>query len=252
MTLLMKKGPQPSFSQSGKPGQRQQERLQRIERRKQRRRTWVSIFFAIVLLTFSGLGFWQLQRINADQVAAANQQATSTADTENTYATATSDAEAASIAATAEAQSAAITATAEILAGTPTPVIGAPTPAADTPPETTAEVITLPSGLQYIDIQEGVGMPAQSVYHTTVYYAGWVQGGEKFDSSADHGTEPFSPNAEQKMIEGWVEGLIGMKVGGIRRLIIPPELGYGDQVQGDGLIPANSTLIFDITLVSLH
>lgn len=249
----MKKGPQTSFSRHGNPGQRQQERLQRRERRRRRIRVWLSIFTALVLLVFAGIGFWQLQRFNADRQAVANQQATATINTQNNNATATTNVNNTNATATADAQSAQITATAQVLGGTPTPVIPKPTQAADSAPAVNGEVITLPNGLQYIDIQEGVGMPAQSVYHTSVYYVGWIKDGKKFDSSFDNGGEPFSPSLEQGgVIPGWVEGVKGMKVGGVRRLIIPPDLAYGEQGAGEGVIPPNATLIFDITLVSLH
>ncbi len=84
-----------------------------------------------------------------------------------------------------------------------------------------------------------------------MYYTGWVQGGQKFDSSYDEGKQPFavSPLGQASVITGWNQGLIGMKVGGTRRLIIPPNLGYGDQ--GRGPIPPDATLIFDITVVSI-
>ncbi len=87
------------------------------------------------------------------------------------------------------------TATAQVYASTPTPVVPSPTAAPASPPRVDGTPVKLPDGLQYIDISEGVGMPAQSVYDTTVYYTGWVQStGKKFDSSADHGGQPFSPD----------------------------------------------------------
>jgi FKBP-type peptidyl-prolyl cis-trans isomerase len=78
-----------------------------------------------------------------------------------------------------------------------------------------------------------------------------VQGGQKFESSYDDGKQPLSvsPLGQANVIMGWNQGLIGLKVGGTRRLIIPPSLGYGNQARGS--IPANSTLIFDVTVVSI-
>lgn len=249
MSQTVKKGSQESFRR-GRPGQRQQERIQRKERRQRRVRITLSIILAIVLVAFAGVIFWQVQRYNANLVAIANQNSTSTA---NAKPSATAKA-AAHITATAQvtatAQSANLTATAQIYAGTPTPVVPAATKAPDTPPTVSGTPVKLADGLQYIDIKVGEGMPAQSVYNTKVYYTLWVQStGKKVDSTYDDGGTAFEPDASQGVIQGWQEGLVGMKVGGTRRLIIPPDLAYGDQEQTN--IPANSTLIFDVTLVAL-
>jgi len=81
-----------------------------------------------------------------------------------------------------------------------------------------------------------------------VDYTGWVEGGKKFDSSIDN-HQPFPMTiGSTPVIKGWVEGLRGMKVGGKRRLRIPPQLGYGSR--GSGKIPPGATLIFDIELLS--
>jgi FKBP-type peptidyl-prolyl cis-trans isomerase len=257
------KGPQNSLR--GRPGQRQQERIQRRNRRQRRIRIALSIVSAIVLVAIAGVIIWQIQRYNADQTALANQHGSATAKVVNGQSTSIAQSQASAtstivngqasataqiVNATGTAQSVSITATAKVYAGTPTPVVPKPTSPATSPPSVSGTPVKLDSGLQYIDITEGQGMPAQSVYNTSVYYTGWVQStGKKFDSSYDQGGSTFAPDPAQGIIPGWQEGLVGMKVGGTRRLIIPPALAYGDQANGD--IPANSTLIFDVTLVAL-
>ncbi len=85
----------------------------------------------------------------------------------------------------------------------------------------------------------------------SIQYTGWLANGKKFDSSYDHGGTPFSVQVGQgKVIRGFDLGLIGMRLGGTRRLIIPAKLGYGAQ-GSPPVIPPNATLIFDITLVSI-
>ncbi len=129
---------------------------------------------------------------------------------------------------------------------TPTPSAG---PA--TPPPVTGPVQHLPGGLEYIDIKTGTGAVVKDGSSINVQYTGWLQSnGKKFDSSYDHGGQPFSVTVGQgQVIKGWDEGLVGMRVGGTRRLIIPPSLGYG-AAGSPPVIPANATLIFDVTVVS--
>jgi len=122
-----------------------------------------------------------------------------------------------------------------------------------TPPNVTGTPVTTADGLQYIDITTGSGPAAKSGDMLAVQYTGWVQASDvKFDSSYDSNAgKPFTFTLGQmQVIAGWDEGLVGMKVGGKRRLIIPPSLGYKDQANGS--IPANSTLIFDVQLVSVN
>ncbi len=125
--------------------------------------------------------------------------------------------------------------------------------APDSPPTVTATPIKLKDNLQYIDLKVGTGEAAKKGDTLEVQYTGWVQStGVKFDSSYDSPSngKPYSVTlGAGNVIKGWEEGLIGMKQGGKRRLIIPPELGYGDQAQSS--IPPNSTLIFDVELVKL-
>jgi FKBP-type peptidyl-prolyl cis-trans isomerase FkpA len=116
-------------------------------------------------------------------------------------------------------------------------------------------MITTPSGLQYEDTQPGTGAEAQAGQHVHVHYTGWLyqagQQGAKFDSSRDR-NDPFAFSLGAGMvIKGWDEGVAGMKVGGKRTLIIPPQLGYGARGAG-GVIPPNATLKFDVELIEAH
>lgn len=112
--------------------------------------------------------------------------------------------------------------------------------------------VTTPSGLKYVDMQAGQGpcpRPGQTVI---VHYTGWLTNGKKFDSSVDRG-QPFNFVLGQGMvIKGWDEGVATMHIGGKRRLVIPPGLAYGSKDIGNGLIPPNSTLVFDVELLGVQ
>ena len=111
------------------------------------------------------------------------------------------------------------------------------------------KVVTTKSGLKYEDLKEGTGDEAKAGDTVQVHYTGWLKDGKKFDSSLDR-REPFSFKlGAGKVIKGWDEGVAGMKVGGKRKLTIPPELGYGKN--GQGPIPPNATLLFDVELVDV-
>lgn len=125
------------------------------------------------------------------------------------------------------------------------------TNSADLMTEANQDVVTTPSGLQYIDLVEGTGEMPQTGQTVTVHYTGTLEDGRKFDSSRDR-NQPFQfPIGAGRVIKGWDEGLSTMKVGGQRRLIIPPELGYGARGAG-GVIPPNATLIFDVELLGIQ
>ncbi len=113
---------------------------------------------------------------------------------------------------------------------------------------------TTPSGLQYEDTVPGTGAEAKAGQDVTVHYTGWLYEngavGAKFDSSKDR-NDPFGFSLGAGMvIRGWDEGVQGMKVGGTRRLVIPPQLGYGARGAG-GVIPPNATLLFEVELLGV-
>jgi FKBP-type peptidyl-prolyl cis-trans isomerase len=119
----------------------------------------------------------------------------------------------------------------------------------------TGKVIEMPNGLKYTDTETGDGATATASKKVSVHYTGWLSNngakGAKFDSSVDRG-QPFQFTlGAHQVIAGWDEGVAGMKVGGKRTLIIPPELGYGARGAG-GVIPANATLIFDVELLGVQ
>jgi FKBP-type peptidyl-prolyl cis-trans isomerase FkpA len=114
--------------------------------------------------------------------------------------------------------------------------------------------IARPSGLQIEDVSLGDGPEALAGGVVTVHYTGWLweqnQAGRKFDSSKDRGMPFDFPLGAGHVIAGWDEGVQGMKVGGVRRLLIPADLGYGARGAG-GVIPPNATLLFEVELLAL-
>ncbi|MFC6792627.1 FKBP-type peptidyl-prolyl cis-trans isomerase [Methylobacterium komagatae] len=115
-----------------------------------------------------------------------------------------------------------------------------------------AETVTTPTGLKYQDEVVGTGPSPKAGQQVTVQYTGWLdeggKKGKKFDSSRDR-NQPFSFTiGAGQVIQGWDQGVMTMKTGGKRTLIIPPELGYGARGAG-GVIPPNATLIFDVELL---
>jgi FKBP-type peptidyl-prolyl cis-trans isomerase len=113
------------------------------------------------------------------------------------------------------------------------------------------KVITTQSGLKYEDLETGSGAVARQGQHATVHYTGWLQNGRKFDSSMDR-NEPFEFTLGAGMvIKGWDEGVVGMKVGGKRKLTIPPDLAYGARGAG-GVIPPDAELTFEVELLGVR
>ena len=108
---------------------------------------------------------------------------------------------------------------------------------------------TSASGLQYEDTIHGEGEVATSGHQVTVHYTGWLTDGKKFDSSLDR-NEPFEFSLPGQVIQGWNDGVPGMKVGGKRKLKIPAKLGYGEQGAGTD-IPPGATLIFEVELLEV-
>ena len=119
----------------------------------------------------------------------------------------------------------------------------------ETDKDTGKPVVTTPSGLKYVDIAVGTGPAVKTGDHVSVNYLGKLIDGTKFDASADHGGTFDYVQGVTALIQGWTEGTSTMKVGGKRKLIIPPQLGYGMQGAGDS-VPPNATLIFEIEMVS--
>jgi hypothetical protein len=137
---------------------------------------------------------------------------------------------------------------------TPVPAV---TPASTTapdaggPPPVSAQPTVTASGLQIIEVEVGTGDEAQQGQTVSVHYTGWLADGTKFDSSLDRGQPlPFVLGVGE-MIPGFDEGVAGMKVGGTRRLILPPDLAYGPQGRPP-VIPPNAELTFDVQLVSVQ
>ena len=122
-------------------------------------------------------------------------------------------------------------------------------------PASAQNVVTTSSGLKIIDTKPGTGASPKSGQTCVMHYTGWLYEngakGKKFDSSVDRG-QPFEFKIGQhQVIAGWDEGVASMKVGGKRTLIIPPALGYGAAGAGNGVIPANATLLFDVELLAI-
>jgi FKBP-type peptidyl-prolyl cis-trans isomerase FkpA len=112
-------------------------------------------------------------------------------------------------------------------------------------------VVTTKSGLNYEELQVGDGDEAKPGDTVEVHYTGWLKNGTKFDSSKDRG-RPFSfALGAGRVIKGWDEGVAGMKVGGKRKLVIPPELGYGKRGAGNS-IPPDAQLTFEVELLKIN
>lgn len=108
------------------------------------------------------------------------------------------------------------------------------------------------SGLYYQDLEVGTGDEAAAGMTVTVHYEGWLADGTKFDSSRDRGTPYDFLLGAGLVIAGWDEGVPGMRVGGMRKLVIPPQLAYGSAGAGGGVIPPNATLVFDVELLEVQ
>jgi peptidylprolyl isomerase len=119
----------------------------------------------------------------------------------------------------------------------------------ETDKETGKPIVTTPSGLKYVDLVVGTGAVAKSGDHVFVNYVGKLTDGTVFDASTKRGVPIDFVLGVGSVIKGWDEGIASMKVGGKRKLIIPPQLGYG--MQGYDVIPPNATLIFETELVTI-
>jgi FKBP-type peptidyl-prolyl cis-trans isomerase FkpA len=114
----------------------------------------------------------------------------------------------------------------------------------------TTKMTKMPSGLRYQDVTQGQGTKATAGHAVTVHYTGWLPSGKKFDSSRDHG-QPFTFTlGEGQVIAGWDQGVEGMRAGGRRKLVLPPDLAYGEAgAQPD--IPPGATLVFDVEVLDV-
>ena len=216
-----------------KPGQRQQDRLQRQARRRRRQRIWLSSIVSVAIIILSVVGVIEYQNYSAAQQAKQQASASATASAlghRNATATAI-----------------AMNACLSQLNLPPTATAGLAKP-----PTLTGAPVTLPDGLQYIDIQKGCGLAAKSGSNVSLEYTGWLQStGKKFDSSYDRSGNPISFALGQgKVIKGFDEGMLGMQQGGTRRIIIPAALAYG-AAGSPPTIPANAVLIFDVRMLSV-
>lgn len=120
-----------------------------------------------------------------------------------------------------------------------------------TKPSSVADYTTTDSGLEFADLKVGDGLSPSKGQQVTVHYTGWLTSGKRFDSSVVK-KKPFSFNiGQRRVIKGWDEGVLSMKVGGIRQLRVPPGLGYGAGGHPP-VIPKNATLIFEVQLLSIE
>ena len=117
------------------------------------------------------------------------------------------------------------------------------------PPPIDVESVTTASGLQIFDVIIGEGEEVRAGDAAAIHFAGWLESGVQFDTSLDDEGEPFTfVLGRGQVIAGWDEGIVGMKPGGVRRLIVPPVLGYG--ARGSDNVPPNAVLTYDIELVA--
>jgi len=112
-----------------------------------------------------------------------------------------------------------------------------------------ASMTEKPSGLYYVDIEEGRGLAAQPGHVVVIEFTGWLPNGVKFDSSEDRGSPEEFPIGARRVIVGKEEAVEGMRIGGIRKVVIPPALGYGSR--GRGEIPPNANLVYEIELTEI-
>ncbi|PIR69731.1 MAG: peptidylprolyl isomerase [Candidatus Niyogibacteria bacterium CG10_big_fil_rev_8_21_14_0_10_46_36] len=120
-----------------------------------------------------------------------------------------------------------------------------------TTPDTSAEDGAREVSMQFAIIKEGTGIGAEKGDVVTVHYTGWLENDTKFDSSVDRGTPFKFILGAREVIPGWDAGVEGMKVGEVRKLVIPPELAYGERGI-PGAIPPNSTLIFTVEMLAIN
>ncbi len=133
--------------------------------------------------------------------------------------------------------------------------VGLDLQATSTPSPTAATentMTTMDNGLKIQDLKVGTGPEAKAGDTISVNYIGSLENGTVFDASANHGGPATFQIGVGQLIKGWDIGIPGMKVGGKRKLVVPPSLGYGSQNIGNGAIPPNSTLVFEVELMAVQ
>lgn len=134
----------------------------------------------------------------------------------------------------------------------PAPATSAATPSLPGSPIGDAKLHSLASGLKYYELKVGDGAMAEPGMTAFVDYTGWLTDGTQFDTSVGKQPYPFQLGATpRQVIQGWEEGVKGMRIGGKRKLVVPPDMAYGDRGY-PGAIPPNATLVFDVELKNVR
>lgn len=222
-------------STTAQPGYRS-----RMNQRRNTRRQQLRILGTVAAVAVVGVFAWVLISNLTARAGAANSKAAKPGAT-------------AQVSAAATHTGVAATATKVVCEAVSVPGLNGTPTTSGGPPAVSGTLVTADQCLQYVDIKPGSGAAVKAGDNVVVNYTGWLTNGKKFDSSLDSGRTPFTVQnvGQAQVIQGWNMGLIGMKVGGERRLVIPYQLAYGAGGYPPS-IPAYATLIFDISVVSIN